>query len=90
MSNNGSVTNQTIVADLTLGQLKDAMRDDNAATKDYIHGVKGIAKLFGVCQTMAQRYKDTFLKPAVIQNGKTIIIKTETAIRLFQEEGLKK
>lgn len=51
--------------------------------REYVFGLRGICNLFNVSHTTAQRYKDTFLKPAVLQNGRKIAIDVEMARELF-------
>lgn len=52
----------------------------------YVFGLKGIQLLFGVSLTTAQAYKNTWLKPAIKQRGKKIIIDVSKALELFNEE----
>lgn len=54
-------------------------------TRGYVYGLKGIRQLFGVSHATAQRYKDTFLKPAVKQNGRKIVVDIAKALELFDE-----
>lgn len=56
-----------------------------ANPRRYVYGLRGIRELFGVCHATAQRYKDTFLRPAIIQRGKKIQIDADKAIELFNE-----
>ncbi|MFI3270205.1 MAG: DUF3853 family protein [Rikenellaceae bacterium] len=53
--------------------------------RNYVFGLSGIRQLFGVCHTTAQRYKNTFLAPAVRQNGRKLIIDVEMALELFNQ-----
>lgn len=57
----------------------------NTTQRRYVYGLRGIRELFGVCHATAQRYKDTFLRPAIIQRGKKIQIDADRAIELFNE-----
>ena len=82
---------------LTLGQFKGEMRallssqtikDEDSTVFQFeeqnsIYGLRGIRDLFNVCHTTAQRYKDTFLKPSVTQNGKKLIFDKQKAIELY-------
>ena len=43
-----------------------------------VYGLKGIEELFNCCHLTAQRYKKTFLAPAIKQRGRN-------AIELFKE-----
>ena len=90
-------TDETPIAMLTLGQLKGALQGilSTQAIKveesrvfqfeeqNSIYGLRGIRKLFNVCHTTAQRYKDTFLKPAVTQTGRKVILDKQKAIELY-------
>lgn len=56
-----------------------------APTPEYRYGMRAIRELFGVCHTTAQRYKDTFLKPAIDQRGRKIRVDVALAQRLYDE-----
>lgn len=88
--------NQVIV--MTVGQLKEfahevvrefkAMIEENApevAVTEYVYGLRGISELFNVSHATAQRYKNTFLQPAISQRGRKIAVDTVLARRLFNE-----
>lgn len=51
----------------------------------YVFGLDGICKLFGVGKCTAIRYKETFLKPAISQRGRKIMVNREKAMELFKE-----
>jgi len=86
-------TNNTRLIDLTVGELFDLI--DNRLQRNetkvdtikfddkYVYGVSGIAKLLGVSKTMVHQYKDDWLKPAIMQNGRKIICDAPLAIELF-------
>lgn len=90
-----NITGDTPIAALTVSQfleLLDRCKEPEPApaqptdyTQGYVYGLKGIRQLFGVSQVTAQRYKDTFLRPAVRQNGRVIVTDIEIAMRLFDE-----
>lgn len=52
-----------------------------------VYGLKGIMDLFGVKRNTAQNYKNTWLKPAVHQVGKKIIVNVSEALDLFMKES---
>lgn len=52
--------------------------------KRLVYGIKGIEELFNCCHLTAQRYKKTFLAPAINQRGRKIIVDAEYAIELFK------
>ena len=90
------ITDETPLAALTVSQfveLLDKGKSPESAsaphpkdyTQDYVHGLKGIRQLFGVSHATAQRYKDTFLRPAVKQNGRVIVVDVAKAFELFDE-----
>lgn len=95
-----TITDETPIAMLTLGQFKKALKEttpnfnmiptevkeNTEPVKRYVHGLRGICKLFGVSHTTAQRYKDTFLKDAVKQNGKKIVVDADKALELFNQQ----
>ena len=90
------IENTTPLAALTVGDLKELLRElgvnNNStaprpaasANKRYVYGLKGIQSLFHCSHLTAQRYKDGFLKPAVMQQGRKIIIDVELAVELFK------
>ena len=79
------ISDATPVAMLTLGQLKEALQPQQVAQPQpvYKYGIRGIRELFNVSHATAQRYKNTFLKPAIKQNGQKIIIDVAKALELF-------
>ena len=87
----------TPITFLTVGQLKEVLGLDDdkiakqrendaekADAKKYVYGLRGIRELFGVSHVTAQRYKDTFLRDAVSQQGKVIITNVDKALELFK------
>ena len=92
----------TLVRDLTIGQLRVALfgssrpgssNTTNAAApepKHYLFGIKGIEDFFHVSHKTAQEYKNTFLQPAVNQNGRIIVTDAELALQLFKENEAQK
>lgn len=86
------ITESTALAMLTVGQLKEIVRDliDEKAEKPsterrYVYGLQGIRQLFGVGLNTAQKYKDGIIKDAVIQIGRKIIVDADKAIELMQQ-----
>ena len=90
------IENTTPIAALTVGDLKELLRElgvnnnstaprpTASANKRYVYGLKGIQSLFHCSHLTAQRYKDGFLKPAVMQQGRKIVIDVEMAVELFK------
>ena len=50
-----------------------------------VYGLKGIRDLFGCSHVTAQRYKDSFLQPAIKQKGRKIVVDAELALELFNQ-----
>ena len=53
---------------------------------NYVYGLRGIQQLFGVSHKTAQEYKDTFLRPAVMQNGRKIVVDADLAMELKKKK----
>lgn len=83
----------TPIAALTVADLKaliaglntDKPRQPEQKTARYVYGLQGIRDIFGRSHATAQRYKNTFLKDAIIQNGRKIVIDVDKAMRLFAQ-----
>lgn len=58
-----------------------------AAESDVVYGLRGIRDLFNVSHATAQRYKNTFLQPAISQRGRKITVDVDMARRLFDEHN---
>ena len=96
---NQPITDETPMVMLTLGQFKGEIKAlltsqttpiESSTSFQFeehnsIYGLRGIRILFNVCHSTAQRYKDTFLKPAVIQKGRKLILDKQKAIDLYLE-----
>ena len=92
-----TIDDNTPIAMLTLGQLKNAlaglmpasMPTPVAVTQfnsdEYLQSIDDIAEFFGVSHVTAQRYKDTILKPAVTQYGRKIYVHKATAVELYRK-----
>lgn len=52
---------------------------------NYVYGIKGIMRLFGVSNVTAQRYKRGVIREAVKQNGRIIVTDVDLALKLFNE-----
>lgn len=90
-----NITGETPIAALTVSQFRELLGQGKSSepapahpsdySQGYAYGLKGIRQLFGVSHATAQRYKDTFLKPAVRQNGRKIVVDVAKALELFDE-----
>ena len=86
-----NVTEQTPLSFLTVGQFLELLNTGKQnepvriqeSEKRYIYGLRGIRQLFNVSHATAQRYKDTIIKDAVLQQGRKIIIDADKAMELF-------
>lgn len=90
------IRNDAPVFTLTVDQLKKIIDkivseklDEKRIHKKYVTGLEGICKLFNVSGGTAIKYKQTFLKPAVHQRGRKIVVDVDMAIRLFNEYKFK-
>lgn len=65
------------------GELKKELRLE----KKYVYGVKGLAELLGCSQAKAQRLKSSGkIDQAIFQDGHTIIIDADLALKLMQKK----
>lgn len=86
-----TISNETPIALLTVGQLRQLLNLDKQPekvivsdnSKRLVYGLHGIRSLFNVSHATAQRYKDTIIKDAVSQNGRKIIVDVDKALELF-------
>lgn len=95
------ISASTPVAMMTAGQLreflglsvpsnknsKEQTEREQPKAKRYVYGLKGIKELFHVSHVTAQRYKNTFLAPAVTQQGRKIMVDADKALQLFAENN---
>lgn len=63
----------------------DAEQPDSA--RRFVYGLRGICELFNVSHVTAQRYKNTFLAPAVMQRGKKIVVDVAKALDLYNQNN---
>lgn len=63
-----------------------AKMQPKASTKRYIYGLQGVADLFQVSKVTARLYKDTFLRDAVVQVGRKIVVDADKAMQLYKAE----
>ena len=86
-----NVTEQTPLSFLTVGQFMELLNTGKQnepvriqeSEKRYIYGLRGIREEFNVSHATAQRYKDTIIKDAVLQQGRRIIVDADKAMELF-------
>lgn len=80
---------------MTIGDLRELVAEMIAAkpqedkkpefTGRLVYGLHGISRLLGVSHVTAQRYKDSFLAPAIRQHGRKIIVDADMALQLFND-----
>lgn len=77
------------MAALTVGEFLELISTYISPRREptYVYGIAGICQLFHVSRSTAQLLKDTTLKPAVIQNGRTIVVNVEKARQLFAQKA---
>ena len=91
--NQGKNVTLSITADDLRSAINDAVEKAIGASRQiekqelpkHVHGLQGIADLFGVSKVTAQKYKNTWLSSAVAQQGKVLLTDTEKALKLFSE-----
>ncbi len=93
------ITEDTPVCMLTVRQQKELIasavkealsgHDPESTTtmeaKRYVYGISGIASLFQVSHATAIKIKNGVIKPAVMQQGRKIVVDAEMALELFRE-----
>ena len=58
--------------------------------KRCVYGLRGISELFNVSLVTAQKYKNTFLAPAISQRGRKIVTDVAKAMELFNAHSHRK
>ncbi len=61
----------------------DKQSDEPSFNGRLVYGLRGIQGLFNVSHKTAQQWKNTWLAPAIMQNGRTIITDADYALKLF-------
>lgn len=88
------VTNETPLAMMTLGDLKEALQTSSIpheqSEKKYVYGIEGICSLFNCRRNVAIKYKEGIIRDAVYQHGRKIIVDAEKAIQLFESASRNK
>ena len=82
----GTITPETRIIDLTVGQLMDLIAKAQAPvvekkpeqTKRLVYGISGIAQLFNCSMTASGRIDD-----AITQHGRIIVVDADKALLLF-------
>lgn len=73
----------TEVARATLAEKEAETNLPKKSGKRYVYGLRGISELFNVSIVTAQKYKNTFLAPAVSQRSRKIVTDAAKAMELF-------
>lgn len=88
----GTITPETRIIDLTVGQLMDLIAKAQALvvekkpeqTKRLVYGISGIAQLFNCSMTTANRIKASGrIDDAITQHGRIIVVDADKALLLF-------
>ena len=88
----GTITPETRIIDLTVGQLMDVIAKAQAPvvekkpeqTKRLVYGISGIAQLFNCSMTTANRIKASGrIDDAITQHGRIIVVDADKALLLF-------
>lgn len=91
----GTITPETRIIDLTVGQLKDlivslthpaeVVHEPPKPTKRLVYGIAGIAQLFNCSMTTANRIKASGrIDEAITQHGRIIVVDADQALLLFK------
>lgn len=91
------VDNETPIVMITVGDLKDVISEtlserrqtEEKKERRLVYGIRGIERLLGVSHKTAQDYKNTILGPAVMQNGRKIVVDADLALELFNKSKSK-
>lgn len=62
----------------------DEEEEPQELEEEVVWGIDGIKNLFHVSSSVAQKYKNTWLEPAIIQRGRKIMVRKRMALELFQ------
>ncbi len=88
----GTITPETRIIDLTVGQLMDliakaqppVVEKKPEQTKRLVYGISGIAQLFNCSMTTANRIKASGrIDDAITQHGRIIVVDADKALLLF-------
>ena len=91
----GTITPETRIIDLTVGQLMDLIAKAQAPvvekkpeqTKRLVYGISGIAQLFNCSMTTANRIKASGrIDEAITQHGRIIVVDADKALVLFNNK----
>ncbi len=91
-----TITGTTPLAALTVSQFVEILNKGKTPepspaslptdyTDGFIYGIAGIRRLFNVSHATACAWKNGFLKPAVRQHGRKIIVDKAMALELFND-----
>lgn len=92
MTKNEQITDDTMLVSLSVGQLREVLaplQAKQSAPRKLKYGLKGIQEIFNCGLSRAQELKNTIIKDAISQDGRTIIVDEEKAITLFEEHTKK-
>lgn len=91
-----NINNETPIAMLTVGQLKEVLGNTNVepkvidtvnTDKKYVYGIAGIARLFNCSIPTANRIKKSGrIDKAIKQIGRKIVVDSELALQLVSEK----
>ena len=78
-----NIDRNKLISELTVGEFLD-LTNNLPTKKEYVYGLKGLAKILGCSRTKASVIKQSgILDEAISQNGKIIVIDKEKALKLF-------
>ncbi|MGU9939420.1 DUF3853 family protein [Empedobacter brevis] len=78
-----NIDRNKLISELTVGEFLD-LTNNLPTKKEYVYGLKGLAKILGCSRTKASVIKQSgILDDAISQNGKIIVIDKDKALKLF-------
>lgn len=87
------IDGKTKISELTLEQLAEFLHHQNITpaskrkNKEYVYGLKGLAKLLGCSRTTAFKIKNSGdIDIAISQTGKVIVFDTEKVLEILKNK----
>ena len=76
---------QTLFPPHLLDLLNKYVEIEEQKSKRYEHGVAGIKRIFNCSYPTAHKLMNTIIKPAVLRQGRVILVDVDLALKLFHE-----
>ena len=80
----GNIDTNKLISELTVREFLELQNQSKSCKKEYVYGLKGLAKILGCSRSKAADVKKAgILDDAIFQNGNIIVIDVEKALKLF-------